>query len=143
MQMHQIEKNAGEGLTTIGKLIQRNKLENDDVWFVFVFIGFYFYNYSLIQITTTFLGIYKRQDKIQLVALDLFVNKRIHARIIRRSNIFDFKWQTCILFLKSTFLVSFCYILFIFIHKTRAYILFDWIKKVKKRHSKSICLFLN
>ena len=31
MQMHQIEKNAGEGLTTIGKLIQRNKLENDDV----------------------------------------------------------------------------------------------------------------
>ena len=29
--MHQIEKNAGEGLTTIGKLIQNSQIENDPV----------------------------------------------------------------------------------------------------------------
>jgi hypothetical protein len=28
-QMHEIEKNAGEGITTVGKLIQENKVKND------------------------------------------------------------------------------------------------------------------
>ena len=27
--MHEIEKNAGEGITTVGKLIQENKVKND------------------------------------------------------------------------------------------------------------------
>ena len=29
--MHQIEKNAGEGLTTVGKMIQDSKIEKDPV----------------------------------------------------------------------------------------------------------------
>jgi hypothetical protein len=31
MEMHRIEKNAGAGLTTIGKLIQESKVESDEV----------------------------------------------------------------------------------------------------------------
>jgi len=65
MDMHRIEKNAGAGLTTIGKLIQESKVESNEVLFsIRLYLDLIFKPEFHLMFLFVVLGVFKSKKQV-------------------------------------------------------------------------------